>query len=188
LAPGYIAWLVPGVGGVAQLGLACRAPHRPDLSALRRKLAGLFDFGAARIVGWRGGLIPVGGRVRPHGAPGVLLVGDAAGIVSPLTAGGIHTALDSGWRAAHAIADFLGDGGVDPATAVAEAYPDFVWKRWLRRLIDLPVPAALFDLLLATPPLRLLAQSIYFHHRGLLSPRLWQEVVWRDDRSRARGE
>ena len=31
LAPGYLAWVVPGVGG-AQVGLACRPPHRPRRS------------------------------------------------------------------------------------------------------------------------------------------------------------
>ena len=188
LARGYIAWLVPGVGGLAQIGMACRQPHRPDLPALQDKLSRLFDFRSARIVGWRSGLIPVGGRIRPHGARRVLLVGDAAGIVSPLTAGGIHTALESGWRAAHAIADYMRDGGVDPVQALYDGYPRFIWKRQLRRLIDLPIPPALIDLLLATPPLRALARAIYFHRRGWLSPRDWQDVIWTGDRAKARGD
>lgn len=98
LIPGYIGWAFIGVGGIAQVGLACRRPARPDLPAFIARLARCCDVGDARVIGRRGGLIPVGGRVAPFGADRVLLVGDAAGIVSPLTAGGIHTALDSGWR------------------------------------------------------------------------------------------
>src|SRR4030095_5871919 len=95
LARGYIGWVVPGYGGGLQIGLACRLPDRPDLGAFERKLSHLFDFRAAGRIARRGGLIPVGGRVAPLSTNGVLLVGDAAGVVSPLTAGGIHTALES---------------------------------------------------------------------------------------------
>jgi flavin-dependent dehydrogenase len=148
----------------------------------------LFDFRSANVIARRGGFIPIGGRVQPYSGRQVLLIGDAAGIVSPLTAGGIHTALESGWRAAHAIADHLNDGGCDPALAVADSYPGFFWKKQFRRLINLPIPAAVFDLLLATPPLRALAQSVYFRHREFLSPQNWRDVIWNDDRRQARGE
>src|SRR5882724_11618014 len=140
-------------------------------------------------IGWAfiglGGLIPVGGRVTPFGAERVLLVGDAAGIVSPLTAGGIHTALESGWRAGHAVADHLLDGAPAPHRVLADAYPRFFWKRRLRQLFDRGPPNWLIDAGLATPPLRALAQSVYFHHRGLLSPRVWSDLLRRDERRRA---
>ena len=185
LIPGYIGWVFIGVGGVAQVGLACRQPVRPDFDAFMAKLARVFDFGDARIIGRRGGLIPVGGRVTPFGAERVLLVGDAAGIVSPLTAGGIHTALDSGWRAGHSIADHLLDGAPAPHRVLADAYPRFFWKRRLRQLFDHGPPNWLIDAGLATPPLRALAQSIYFHRRGLLSPRVWSDLLHPRERRRA---
>jgi flavin-dependent dehydrogenase len=166
LAPGYIGWVVPGVDGAAQVGLAARWPHVPDLRAFERKIAPLFDWSNARRAEHRGGRIPVGGRLARFGVNGVLLVGDAAGIVSPLTAGGIHTALDSGWRAAHAIADYLHADGPDPARALAGSYPRFVWKRGLRRLADLPLPNWLFDALLGTGAARRIASAIYFHRRA----------------------
>ena len=165
LAPGYIGWVVPGVGGMAQVGLAARWPHKPDLRAFERKIAPLFDWGRARRVARRGGRIPVGGRIAAFARDRVLLVGDAAGIVSPLTAGGIHTALESGWRAAHTIADYLDAGGPDPARAAAAAYPRFAWKRLLRKLADLPLPNRFFDAVLGTAALRMIASSIYFHRR-----------------------
>ena len=89
LAPGYIGWVVPGVG-LTQVGLASRLPARPNLDRFIARVARVFDFDRARRMGTRGGLIPVGGTVRPFATRDVVLVGDAAGLVSPLTAGGIH--------------------------------------------------------------------------------------------------
>src|SRR5208282_4509780 len=53
LAPGYIGWVVPGVNGLAQVGLAARWPRKPDLCAFERKLAPLFDWRRARRVARR---------------------------------------------------------------------------------------------------------------------------------------
>jgi flavin-dependent dehydrogenase len=174
LAPGYIAWVVPGVG-ITQIGLACRRPTRPDLGAFLRKLQGLFDFSRARRVGTRGGLIPVGGTVRPFATHDVVLVGDAAGLVSPLTAGGIHTALRSGRAAGIAIASRLLDDGPPIESALKRTYPRFLLKRPMRAALDLRPPNALLDLALANSTFHSLAQTVFFHHRGLLSP-----VAWRD--------
>lgn len=167
LARGYIGWVVPGFDGMTQVGLAARRPDKLDLKAFVHKIGGLFDFGAAQALARRGGLIPVGGRVSPFAAERVLLVGDAAGLVSPLTAGGIHTALESGWSAAHAIADFLQNQGRDPAEVTAKAYPRFVWKRALRRLADLPPPNSLYNAVLGTALARLMASAVCFHRRSV---------------------
>ena len=177
LARGYIGWVVPGFGGRVQVGLACRQPDRPDLAAFARKIAPLYDFGAARLVGRRGGLIPVGGPVSPHAAQGVLLAGDAAGLVSPLSAGGIHTALESGWFAAHAIADYLLEDAEDPGRVAARSHPRFVFKHALRVLFDHGVPDAWFDAALRTRPFTALARSVYFHHRGLRSAEGWRDLA-----------
>jgi len=176
LAPGYLAWVVPGVHAV-QVGLACRPPHRPDLRALVGRLSRRFDFGNARIVGRRGGVIPVGGPVRPLGRDSVLLVGDAAGMVSPLTAGGIHTALGSGRLAGQAIAEHLRHGDPDPARVLSREMPRFRVKRWLRRALDLRPPNVVYDALLADPLFRSLAATLFFHHRGLFTGAAWREVA-----------
>lgn len=176
LAPGYIAWAVPGLG-FTQVGLAARRPARPRLDLLLRKLARVFDFGAARDVGRRGGLIPVGGPLRPIGSDGALLVGDAAGLVSPLTAGGIHTALGSGLRAAQLLTDHLLDGGPHPVRALERELPRFFWKGLLRKAIDLRPPNRFLDAMLSSPPLEALARALFFHHRGLFSPAAWRDLV-----------
>jgi digeranylgeranylglycerophospholipid reductase len=165
LAPGYIGWLVPGVG-ITQVGLARSAGGRPDLEAFLARIAPLFDFTRARKVGMRGGLIPVGSVVRPFAARNVLLVGDAAGLVSPLTAGGIHTAIRSGRAAGLAIASHLLDGGPAPRVALRGEYPSFAWKRAMRAAMDLHPPPALFDAALDSPLFRSLARAVFFHRRG----------------------
>jgi digeranylgeranylglycerophospholipid reductase len=188
LAPGYIGWAFIGLHGIAQIGLAARSPVKPDLPAFLAKLSRVFDLDGARLIGRRGGFIPVGGRVKRWSGERVLLVGDAAGIVSPLTAGGIHTALDSGWRAAHAIADHLMDGAPHPARMLGDAYPRFFWKRGLRSLFDAAPPDWLADTLISTRPLRMAAETVYFHHRGLMSARAWSDVWKGQTRRRANSE
>jgi flavin-dependent dehydrogenase len=182
LAPGYIAWVVPGVG-ITQIGLACRQPSRPDLGAFLRVLADLFDFGRARRVGTRGGLIPIGGTVRPFASRDVVLVGDAAGLVSPLTAGGIHTALRSGRAAGIAIASRLLDDGPPIEAALKQTYPRFLLKRPMRMALDLRPPNALLDRAMDSTAFRRLAQTVFFHHRGLLSPTVWRELTSSGQRS-----
>ncbi len=176
LAPGYLGWVVPGLG-ITQVGLACRAPRTPRLDGFVRRLSRLFDFSRARIVGRRGGLIPIGGAVRPFAAPGVLLIGDAAGLVSPLTAGGIAYALRSGDLAGEAIAAHLLEHGPEPAEVLSAALPRFRWKRLLRLAIDLRPPNRLLDALFATPPFLALARTVFFHHRGLFSRAAWADLV-----------
>ena len=122
-------------------------------------------------------MIPVGGPVAPHATRGVLLVGDAAGLVSPLSAGGIHTALESGWVAAHAIADHLLEDADEPGRVAARSHSRFVCKRALRALFDLGIPDAWFDVALRTRPFTALARSVYFHHRGLRSAEGWRDLA-----------
>jgi digeranylgeranylglycerophospholipid reductase len=165
IAPGYIAWMVPGVGAT-QIGLAASRPARPDLAGLLRRLKDFYDLRDIRIVSRRSGLIPSGGVVRGLGNARVLLVGDAAGMVSPVTGGGIHTALHFGRRAAVMVCDYLGDRGPHPVRAMAAEAPRYRAKRMMRRLLDLAPPNGLINAAMMTAPMRQLAQRLYFHSRG----------------------
>jgi len=170
LAPGYIGWIVAGVTGL-QVGLARRASAgtwKPDeaVSAFLRKIAPVIDLIGRRPASVRAGLIPCGGVVRPAAARRVLLVGDAAGIVSPVTAGGIHTALKHGLAAGHAIADYLNGRCDDPSQWFTQSYPRYRLKRLLRFAFDHFQSDLLFDLLLSTRAMRAAAGIIYFHHKG----------------------
>jgi len=165
IAPGYIAWMVPGVGAT-QIGLAASRPARPDLGALLRRLKAVLDIRDIRVMARRSGLIPSGGVVPNLGTRRVMLVGDAAGMVSPVTGGGIHTALHFGRRAAVLVANYLDARGPMPAQALAAEAPRYRAKLWLRRALDLAPPNALINAALMTAPMRRLAQRLYFHSRG----------------------
>jgi flavin-dependent dehydrogenase len=180
LAPGYIGWVVPGCG-ITQVGIAARRAERPQFDAFVARVATLFDFSRAELVARRSGAIPCGGVVRPAAAGRVVLVGDAAGMVSPLTAGGIYTAVRFGARAADSIVDRLAGTGPDPALALPREYPKFRIKRWLRRALDLGPPNWLVNLAIGTPPMQALARLVYFHTRGLGSKAAWKDLARREN-------
>ena len=92
--------------------------------------------------------------------------GDAAGLVSPVTAGGIHTALVHGLAAGHAVAEFLSGRSVDPQRAFVRSYPRFRFKRLLRFAFDHLQRDWIFDLALASAPMRWAACRVYFHKRA----------------------
>lgn len=174
LAPGYIGWIVAGVG-VVQVGLARRVRRdattaNAAMTAFLEKIVPIFDFRRLQPTSVRAGMIPCGGVVQPVAARRVLLVGDAAGMVSPVTAGGIHTALKHGSAAGRAIADYLDGKSDDPSGWFVRSYPRFRTKRLLRFLFDHFQSDMLFDLLLDTTLMRRAAGIVYFHHKGAFDP------------------
>ncbi len=169
-APGYIGWAAQSPTGV-QVGLARR--HRsvrtpaPDITAFLRRIAPVVGIDAdAKPDAIRAGLVPCGGPIERIAADGAILTGDAAGIVSPLTAGGIHSAWNHGWAVGQAIARHLRHGGPSPERIAVEAVPRFRSKRVLRWAFDRLQMDWPFDLLIGTSPLRWAAEQVYFHHRA----------------------
>jgi digeranylgeranylglycerophospholipid reductase len=88
-------------------------------------------------------------------------------VVSPVTAGGIHTALKHGLAAGHAIADFLGGRREDPCATFVATYPRYRVKRALRWCYDHFQSDFVFDLMLGTRLVRTAAGIVYFHHKGV---------------------
>ncbi|MFF3437961.1 NAD(P)/FAD-dependent oxidoreductase [Streptosporangium sp. NPDC002721] len=112
IAPGYLGWVIDD-GRHAHVGVA----GYPD--AMRAGVRHLLDAFAADAPGGtrpsgpverRGGPIPVGGVLRRLACPAGLLVGDAAGAVSPLTAGGLDPCLRMSELAAAVTAEYLRTG------------------------------------------------------------------------------
>ena len=179
LAPGYIGWAVAGAG-IHQIGLARRmspsgasVPAKEAwMGAFMEKIASHVDVGGARPLATRAGMIPCGGVLKRVSDARVMLVGDAVGMVSPVTAGGIHTALQHGDAAGSAVAAFLHGGAVDgsdpadPAQGLVRHYPKFRAKRTLRWLFDRFQADWIFNLALDTEPMRQAARMVYFHRRG----------------------
>jgi geranylgeranyl reductase family protein len=165
LAPGYIAWAAPGPDST-QVGLAVRNGAKPDLAGFMARTEAQFGWSRRAIVGRRAGLIPCGGPLPRVAAPGVLLIGDAAGWVSPMTGGGIRLAFRYGRLAAAAIADHLVAGGPAPARVLGGEVAQLRAKLLLRRALDIAPPNALIEAALGTTPARRLAEWVYFHRRG----------------------
>jgi flavin-dependent dehydrogenase len=111
LAPGYIAWVIDD-GEHAHVGLAGRADRFPaPLPQLLQRFRDSFPTPTPTgPVKRRGGPIPVGGLLRKIVSPQGLLVGDAAGAVSPLTAGGLDPCLRMSELAASVTFDYLRSG------------------------------------------------------------------------------
>jgi flavin-dependent dehydrogenase len=169
LAPGYIGWAFSGVSAT-QIGLARKLTpgHRQGrlhLDAFLQKTAGcVTPHGPPLSI--RAGMIPCGGLLPNVARPGALLVGDAAGLVSPATAGGIHAALGCGAQAGQAVADHLQGRAQDPAEWLPARYPTFRAKRALRRFFEVTQTDWLYNQMLGTRPMRRVAEWVYFHAKG----------------------
>lgn len=165
-APGYIGWVVPGVG-VTQVGLAVHRHARADMRRFVNRIDPIFRFSDRPVLERRGGVIPIGGLLRRVHTDRALLIGDAAGMVSPLTAGGIHTAYRFGKLAADAIVSHLEGSGPHPGPVVRRAYPRRVMKHAARWSYDrLPVARALEAGLLTRRVFRGLAERVFFTGNG----------------------
>ncbi len=138
LAPGYIAWIAHdgeethlGVGGYPSLFEPTVA-----LQDFRSRVEGIIDLRNAKQIEARAGLIPVGGVLRNIANSMGLLIGDAAGAVSPLTAGGLDPCMRLSVFAASVVTEYLSTG----KTEVLQEYSGelfrsrFASRLWARRM------------------------------------------------------
>jgi flavin-dependent dehydrogenase len=136
LAPGYIAWVVDdgeevhvGVGGQP-----ARFDPKVALQEFENWATKYVDFLPGNQIEQRGGRIPVGGLlpriINQHG----LLVGDAAGAVSPLTAGGLDPCMRLSRAAASIINEYLKTGCLEVLKQYnGNRFRRRFWKRLLLR-------------------------------------------------------
>jgi geranylgeranyl reductase family protein len=136
LMPGY-GWLFPVADGTINLGAGLLNTFKnfKDLSAQR-----VFEAFAAMLpASWNvseetaegralSGPLPMGFNRRPAAVPGMLLVGDAAGIVNPFNGEGIAYAMESAELAAELVSEAL----VKDRPAVAHLYPTLLAERYGR--------------------------------------------------------
>lgn len=127
-APGGYAWVFPKGHGYAEIGLGV-IPTMTDKNAqwhLDQFIKHSFfkeRFRNSRILEIQGGGVPLASPLRTQYADNLILVGDAARHVNPITGGGIHTALSGGAIAGNFLADFLNQGR-QPTAANLKAYQD----------------------------------------------------------------
>jgi geranylgeranyl reductase family protein len=163
-APGYLAWAAPAPGFL-QVGLAVAHGRRPRLQPFSDEAEQRFGLDRDHVMERRAGVIPCGGLVSPWAKDRVLLVGDAAGMVSPLTGGGIKLALEQGEKFGAALAA-AAEGGPSPIPALAPGLPRFGVKSLLRAGLDLAPANPLLDAALSTPLFRVFARRVYFSRGG----------------------
>jgi digeranylgeranylglycerophospholipid reductase len=175
-ASGYIGWVLHGVNHT-QIGTAVNYPQRPDVKGFLLHLLQYFG-GSATVINRRGGAIPCGGIVQPFAMGNACLLGDAAGMVSPLTAGGIHPAIELGEQLGKAISDYLLFGGDKPEQCLENIMPNYHFKQPLRWLYShCPPPNWLLNACIGNPLFQRIAQVTFFHHRGLFCKAAWKEIL-----------
>ncbi len=140
LAPGYLAWITNdgdethiGVGGYAK-----KFNPREALKEFRQKISPKFvNLQTAELAETRGGRIPVGGVLQKIANENGLLIGDAAGAVSPLTAGGLDPCLRLSAMAVKVILERLKtDNPKVLLNYSGELFrARFVSRLWMRRII-----------------------------------------------------
>jgi flavin-dependent dehydrogenase len=169
LAPGYLAWVAHdgeeahvGVGGYADRFHATRA-----LDAFTATVGDIVPIGGATPVERRGGRIPVGGILSRIVCERGLLVGDAAGAVSPLTAGGLDPCMRQSALAVQVARDFLATGDPDALAAYrGDAFAGrFIVRRAMRRAFARATSRRAVELgfgALRLPGLRKLAHHVFF--------------------------
>ena len=169
LAPGYIAWIAHdgeethlGVGGYPSLFDPTAALHD-----FRSRVENIIDLRNAKQIETRAGLIPVGGVLRNIANATGLLIGDAAGAVSPLTAGGLDPCMRLSAFAASVVKEYLLTGDVQ----VLQAYSGelfrkrFVSRLWARRIASTLRQPQLLELgcaMLRLPLFSRLANHVFF--------------------------
>lgn len=171
LAPGYLAWVIND-GQHAHVGVAGYANRFPDgmrraLERFSAEAPGLTSVDRPDEVERRGGPIPVGGVLRRISCVSGLLVGDAAGAVSPLTAGGLDPCLRLSEHAADVLDEALRTGRpgalahYDGAALRARFRGRLALRRGLAQ-VRTPTMATAAFILLRTPLGRTAARHILF--------------------------
>ena len=133
-APGGYAWVFPKGHGYAEIGLGVIStmtdrPARWHLDKFMRQSFFKDRFANSRILEVQGGGVPLASPLRTQYADNMILVGDAARHVNPITGGGLHTAVAGGKIAAEFLIGHLGDG-LPLQQGALEAYQNL----WLSEL------------------------------------------------------
>ncbi len=169
LAPGYIAWIAHdgeethlGVGGYPTLFDPPAA-----LEKFRSRVDHIVNLKDAKQIERRAGYIPVGGVLRNIANTNGLLVGDAAGAVSPLTAGGLDPCMRLSAFAAQVVGEYLSSGNPQALSMYSgELFrARFASRLWARRVASTLGQRQLLELgcaVLRLPLLNRIARHVFF--------------------------
>jgi flavin-dependent dehydrogenase len=169
LAPGYIAWIAHD-GEETHLGVGGYSSRFDPLTALetfRSRVTGIVNLKDAKQLERRAGYIPVGGVLRNIANTQGLLVGDSAGAVSPLTAGGLDPCMRLSALAAEVVCDYLSTGNPQVLSMYSgELFrARFASRLWARRVASTLGQRQLVELgcaVLRLPLLNRIARHVFF--------------------------
>ena len=169
LAPGYIAWIAHD-GEETHLGVGGYPSRFDPLAALetfRSRVVHIVNLKDAKQIERRAGYIPVGGVLRNIANTSGLLVGDAAGAVSPLTAGGLDPCMRLSALAAEVVSDYLSTGNPQALSLYSgELFrARFASRLWARRVASTFDQRQLVELgcaVLRLPLLNRIARHVFF--------------------------
>jgi len=134
-APGGYAWVFPKSRGVANVGLGVRRLHsEPAVEYLRRFVGSDPRFRGAEVLGVSGGVTPVSGVLDGIVGDGLMLVGDAAGQLVPMTGAGVHSGVEAGRMAGGVAAEAVVEGDVSGGRL--SEYRGLFDVYWGRRIRD----------------------------------------------------
>ena len=142
VVPGAYVWVFPKSKTVANVGLGIRHDKsRPAIQVLDDFIAKDPRFKDGKKIRKTGGICPSTGTLDKIVDDGLMLVGDAAGMVIPLSGAGIHTGISAGRIAGKVAAAALKEGDVS-AERLAEYHRlfDEEWGKNLkdsRRMLDI---------------------------------------------------
>lgn len=135
--PGGYAWIFPKGPGIANVGLGIQASlsskERCARYYLDRFVASEPRLSKGSILEISGGAVSTCPGFGPTVYDGLVLVGDAARIINPLTGGGIYHALMTGMHAGRVIA---GSGKAGGYTAESMAEYERLWKERIQDELD----------------------------------------------------
>ncbi|HDJ22214.1 MAG TPA: NAD(P)/FAD-dependent oxidoreductase [Candidatus Bathyarchaeota archaeon] len=134
-APGGYAWVFPKSEEVANVGLGVRRIHtKPAVEYLQDFCQADPRFRDAKVLKVNGGICPVSGVLDEITRDGLILVGDAAGMLVPMTGAGIHSSIVAGRMAGEVAARAVEEGDISAARlgAFRKSFDEY----WGRRIRD----------------------------------------------------
>jgi digeranylgeranylglycerophospholipid reductase len=135
IAPGGYAWVFPKSPSVANVGVGVRKIHTaPPIDYLKRFVDSDPMFKGARVLLVNGGICPVSGTLKKIVDNGLMIVGDAAGQLVPMTGAGVHSGVCAGKLAGEVAAEAAEEGDVS-ASRLSE-YESRFNEYWGKRIRD----------------------------------------------------
>lgn len=146
-APGGYAWIFPKSRTVANVGVGVRMGQatKPAIHYLQDFINQNPNLRGSEILYKTGGICPVTGTLDKIVGDGVMLVGDAAGQIIPMTGAGIETSIHAGRIAGTVAAKAIQENNTSKTRL--EEYPKTFDNHWSKSIEDSKKTLNLFDIL-----------------------------------------